>query len=813
MALLTEEYLRFKVIQKEVLEHLERLEKKEKSSLKKAFNEMQSLQKAKGYPVGTIREWKGKKFIKIAPNKWRPKYDSNSRGAKLSIAHLKKKIAACETPQEMMNIMLENRDRFSDKDGYPLPFVQKLSKFISDVQDKKFRDTHNKGVSELSDYIDKILNGTATEKESLKNKFFKVAETPEILKEIGLKGDNFTVKYGVISRHKNKDSEHNFTVNEWKIICKKLSNADNLVVTKYKDGFNIYLKVNESILLGIKVNSIKKDLEVNSIRTVFKKEIFENDKVLYPNSIKKITPEQKQLLAMNTMTIFSTTGDEKVISKYEEKNNRSEAMKGNQNAKKVFKKIEDDRAKINKARKEVGLSDIKLFDRVSSIKDSTLNPNSEDYAYKDTGYIAGSRKELAQNYILRMSREKKQVLDKYIDWDDLEENPRMAEKLITKSNIFGEVDWQSLKEGGMTGSAAFLIDRVYASAGSKPEDDSLSRKNYVIAMEGLRDRFEKCKSVQDVKDTLDEIYDEITGNFLEVKKYPEYKKLQEEYDETMKRYWAKNKKKNELDKKVLSASYKVSRFKNELTKKYFRLLKDRYADGSWEKTFEKMSDEEKNTFMELENIANKVQKERDDFEKENGWGEGERYHKGFLQEEEAMKTLDKKMNELMQVEGLKLILSNPLYAAWSSLGDKFIRLRRNKTFLSHSSDCRMGKYDDWKWLEKDKIKTKQTKQKAHFELQVASKLTRKGGRTVSVKSTQELKKMFNLRDIQSGNWVLKDPASAKFHVDRCCEGFADLCDITGISDNLVSLNGRLALAIGARGKGGKDAAAAHYEPI
>lgn len=73
----------------------------------------------------------------------------------------------------------------------------------------------------------------------------------------------------------------------------------------------------------------------------------------------------------------------------------------------------------------------------------------------------------------------------------------------------------------------------------------------------------------------------------------------------------------------------------------------------------------------------------------------------------------------------------------------------------------------------------------------------------------------NLRDVQSGNWVLKDPESAEFHVRNAARALADLADITGIPDDKISLNGRLAMAFGARGTGnaGGSTAMAHYESV
>ena len=130
--------LRFRYFKSKILEHLSALEEKEKKEARevsKALDVLEGLRKA-GFPVGTVREWKGKKFVKIAPGKWRPKYDGHSRGAKLSIAAIKKKAAACKTSRELLQLVLEHKSRFADKDGHPLPFVRELSEYVSSLNDK-----------------------------------------------------------------------------------------------------------------------------------------------------------------------------------------------------------------------------------------------------------------------------------------------------------------------------------------------------------------------------------------------------------------------------------------------------------------------------------------------------------------------------------------------------------------------------------------------------------------------------------------------------------------------------------------------------
>ena len=45
--------------------------------------------------------------------------------------------------------------------------------------------------------------------------FFDVAKTPDFMKKLGLTGDRFTIKYGVLSRHAGKDASHLLTEKQW----------------------------------------------------------------------------------------------------------------------------------------------------------------------------------------------------------------------------------------------------------------------------------------------------------------------------------------------------------------------------------------------------------------------------------------------------------------------------------------------------------------------------------------------------------------------------------------------------------------------
>jgi hypothetical protein len=119
-----------------ILDHLSKMEKEDKT-VSKSLTTMENMMVKGGYAVGTIRTWKGKRYVKIAPGDWRRKYDSQTRGAKMAISAIKKKITAAKNEHEMMQIVLANRDRFSDNKGNPLPFVQEFSKWVDEVKTAK----------------------------------------------------------------------------------------------------------------------------------------------------------------------------------------------------------------------------------------------------------------------------------------------------------------------------------------------------------------------------------------------------------------------------------------------------------------------------------------------------------------------------------------------------------------------------------------------------------------------------------------------------------------------------------------------------
>lgn len=69
---------------------------------------------------------------------------------------------------------------------------------------------------------------------------------------------------------------------------------------------------------------------------------------------------------------------------------------------------------------------------------------------------------------------------------------------------------------------------------------------------------------------------------------------------------------------------------------------------------------------------------------------------------------------------------------------------------------------------------------------------------------------FGFRGVEFGNYV--EGPRRQEDLNNAYDGLLDMAAVLGIPPKAISLNGTLGLAFGARGSGGKNAAAAHYEP-
>ncbi len=69
---------------------------------------------------------------------------------------------------------------------------------------------------------------------------------------------------------------------------------------------------------------------------------------------------------------------------------------------------------------------------------------------------------------------------------------------------------------------------------------------------------------------------------------------------------------------------------------------------------------------------------------------------------------------------------------------------------------------------------------------------------------------FGFRGVEFGNWTTG--SDRQIRLNEAYDALMDLAGALGVPTNALSLGGKLGLAFGARGKGGRRPAAAHYEP-
>ena len=108
-----------------------------------------------------------------------------------------------------------------------------------------------------------------------------------------------------------------------------------------------------------------------------------------------------------------------------------------------------------------------------------------------------------------------------------------------------------------------------------------------------------------------------------------------------------------------------------------------------------------------------------------------------------------------------------------------------------------GNEEKWKFTDKDGL--------------VAEKrLNCKDWRNGKNAETTDFINTFGFRAVEFGETM---PQKERWeHLNRTYDAFMDLCDILNIKPENISLGGTLGICFGSRGRGGKHAAAAHYEP-
>jgi len=149
---------------KQLLAILDKKEKEEKKDINKS---LEFIEKGNGLPPGTKKEWpagSGKWYVKTGQGKWIRTYNnSSSRGAKQSIAYMRKRIQNAESLEDLLNFVQENKDKFTDENGKPIDIVKDLMKDVH-AKHQDFKGAKK----EASKAAEKVMNNNSESKEDEK---------------------------------------------------------------------------------------------------------------------------------------------------------------------------------------------------------------------------------------------------------------------------------------------------------------------------------------------------------------------------------------------------------------------------------------------------------------------------------------------------------------------------------------------------------------------------------------------------------------------------------------------------------------------
>ena len=134
--------------------------------------------------------------------------------------------------------------------------------------------------------------------------------------------------------------------------------------------------------------------------------------------------------------------------------------------------------------------------------------------------------------------------------------------------------------------------------------------------------------------------------------------------------------------------------------------------------------------------------------------------------------------------------SNDWNKLWQNYADYYVKGKQ-------LWEEKYGNEEKWKFTDKDGL--------------VAEKrLNCKDWRNGKNAETTDFINTFGFRAVEFGETM---PQKERWeHLNRTYDAFMDLCDILNIKPENISLGGTLGICFGSRGRGGKHAAAAHYEP-
>ena len=376
--------------------------------------------------------------------------------------------------------------------------------------------------------------------------------------------------------------------------------------------------------------------------------------------------------------------------------------------------------------------------------------------YEDVGEkIGGARKDMAA--LARMSQE------------DLEKDPGAAFKIVTRDNVLGKWTTEHMdadRASGLSAEVSLLKRSVMLSVAVRPPDSSEDRDRYRRGCKMLQESLSRVRTVSDVKDMLDEWADSGRGVIG---------------DRILDRSSA-------LAKRILGGFKAGSGGVGPNVSEHYNLLDEGIAG-----------------YRELPDGKLQILKRAASL--------------GAVNEGQAMiLALGRNFAEMGNMRVLAVRGRKRLVDASSA----FMRIRKIEHYTPRRAKAfaeavGIRSYEDLEKHIEPKEKTSKDVKRVEgpdqtfvFQRDIGA-VERKGlAKIASGADGQAIIKDFNFRGVEYGNWASNN--ERQWHTEMAHASLKDLAMVLGIEDSDLAINGRLALAFGARGSGGKNAGVAHYEP-
>lgn len=419
-------------------------------------------------------------------------------------------------------------------------------------------------------------------------------------------------------------------------------------------------------------------------------------------------------------------------------------------------------------------------------------PEVEDTRYKDVGEkIGGSRKDLAALRVKYTTTSENVDLD---DLDVLEADPEAAHEFVTRDRQFGgsrrEIG-ERHRKNGMGAGLAYVADQILRNIPDRPDDTPEARAAFIKAAARIEGMFtawtqENPKPTEAV-DALDTLRQSMIGYEMDAGETQMVQDLRERAKEAREEI-------NNIFRRLYYAHGRRAANKGFWERP--EVLAVREAEVEAQKASATLRQHALVRAVTSPNSTRNVLA-----------GLGKKFTDWLgapIKDIPPEKLEDPKYLYLYVQPGSKPEKS------WQQKRDR-LNERAHDLGPTRQWQPENGEYavvEDWSWLTKrgggkggGKKRTR-----PQWERHVPDTIIRKGGEDHTF-TDEGFLDAFALRGVEYGNWMTQD--DRREHTQAAGEAFLDLSAVLGVEPGDVSLNGRLALAFGARGRGGR--AAAHYE--